>query len=111
MTLQAKAKQTFNKWIIKRDGYKCVCCGNTNRLCGGHFHHAVLDFDEENINACCDRCNRWLSGNLARYSVYLLNKLGKDAFLELDNRHFRAMGGEKKTPEEYKEIIAKYTIV
>lgn len=76
----------------------------------GHFYHAVLDFDEENINGQCVRCNKWMHGNLAPYSVYLLNKLGKKKFDALNIRHYRAMAGEKRYPQDYLDIIEKYKI-
>ena len=106
-TLHTKAWNVFSKWIRKRDG-KCVTCGSTNNLQAGHFFHAVLDFDEENINAQCARCNHWLSGNLAVYSTYLLKKLGKKKFEALNIRHYRAMAGEKRTDEEYYQLMEKY---
>lgn len=108
MTLKAKAWGTFSKWIQNRDK-QCVTCGSTNRLCGGHFYHGVLDFDEENINCQCNQCNTYKSGNLAIYSVYLLNKLGEKKFKELNLRHYQAMKGEKRSPEDYKRIIQQYS--
>lgn len=105
-----KAWETFSKWVRDRDK-RCITCGSTNRLCAGHFWHGVLDFDEENINCQCDQCNRYKSGNLATYSVYLLNKLGQEKFDALNIRHTRALGGEKRTPEEYGALIEKYKLL
>lgn len=108
--LHRKAWDTFSKWIRNRDK-RCVTCGSENQLQAGHFFHNVLDFDEENISAQCKKCNHFLSGNLAVYSVYLLNKLGQEKFEALNIRHYRAMKGEKFSPEDYKAIIDKYTIL
>ena len=106
-----KAWSIFSKWIRNRDKW-CV----THLVEGkyipsenaGHFWHGVLDFDEENINGQCINCNKWNNGKLAQYSVYLLKKLGKKKFDELDIRHSRASGGEYRTVEDYQKIIEKY---
>ena len=108
--LKDKAWKTFSLFIRNRDK-KCVTCDKVlpvELLQAGHFFHGVLDFDEENINAQDARCNKWLSGNLAPYSVYLLGKLGKKKFDALNIRHYRAMGGEKRSEQDYLNIIEKY---
>jgi hypothetical protein len=105
--LRDKAWKVFAQWIRNRDK-RCVTCTTGMAEQAGHFWHAVLDFDEENINGQCVRCNHWLSGNLASYSVYLLNKLGKKGFDALDIRHTRAIGGEGHDIEFYQSIIDKY---
>lgn len=113
-----KAWIVFSIWIRKRDK-KCVACGATFwdsekgewsivGLQAGHFHHNVLDFDEENVNAECSQCNHYRSGNLAPYSVYLINKIGLKRFNDLANRATQALAGELKSIKDYQEIIEKY---
>lgn len=102
-----KAWTVFSKWIRERDK-KCVTC-NGNAENAGHFWHNCLDFDEENINGQCVRCNMWLSGNLAQYSIYLLNKLGEEKFKALEKRHWESMKGDKKDLQYYLDIIEKYS--
>jgi hypothetical protein len=104
---QKNAWKVFSKWIRNRDGH-CVTCATGGADNAGHFWHGVLDFDEENINAQCVRCNKWLSGNLAQYSIYLLNKLGTRKFKALEIRHYRAIKGEKRYEKDWEEIIKKY---
>jgi len=112
-TYKKKAWKVFSAWIRNRDPY-CV----THLVMGkkvptqnaGHFWHAVLDFDEENINGQCINCNKWNSGRLAEYSKYLLQKIGKDKFDALDIRHTRAIGGEYRTEADYQAIIDKYKL-
>lgn len=106
--LRDKAWKVFGDWIKQRDGYRCVTCGDFEANQAGHFFHNVLDFDEENINCQCVRCNHWLSGNLAPYSVYLLNKLGAKKFKALNLRHYRDMKATKKSKDYYLKIIKKY---
>lgn len=105
--LKDNAWKVFSAYIRNRDK-RCVTCANGLAENAGHFWHAVLDFDEENINGQCVRCNKWLSGNLAPYSVYLLNKIGKKKFDALDIRHTRAIGGEGHDEIFYQNIIDKY---
>jgi hypothetical protein len=107
--LKDKAWKTFSKWIRNRDK-QCVCCGSTNNLQAGHYWHNCLDFDEENINAQCARCNKWLSGNLATYGMYLLNKLGTKKFKALEKRHYMAMKGELMSEQDYINIVEKYKL-
>lgn len=101
-----RAWRYFSAYIRKRDP-RCVTCGAETTQ-AGHFWHNVLDFDEENVNGQCLRCNHFMSGNLAPYSVYLLKKLGKKKFDALDIRHTKALGGEKRSVEELLAIGDKY---
>lgn len=106
-SLKEKAWRIFSKWVRNRDK-RCITCGSTNQLQAGHFWHGVLDFDEMNINAQCVKCNKYLSGNLAPYSVYLINKHGIDKFKDLEKRHWLALRGEFRSDKDYLEIIEKY---
>lgn len=110
-TLQSARKRAwkaFSRWVIDRDK-RCITCGSTHNLQAGHFHHAVLDFDEINVNAQCARCNKWLHGNLSDYSAYLVEKYGVKEFFALNHRHWLAMRGEKRSIEDYLEIEKKYS--
>lgn len=107
--LRDKAWATFSKWIRNRDG-KCVTCEEGQAENAGHFWHGVLDFDEININGQCVRCNKWLSGNLAIYSTYLLSNYGKEVFQDLEFRKNRAKAGEYRIEQDYQHIIDKYTL-
>lgn len=99
-----RAWKYFSQYIRLRD-QKCVTCGSIKNPQAGHFWHNVLDFDEENINQQCSFCNKYKSGNLAVYSIYLINKLGTIKFKALDIRHTKAIGGEKRSVEDYEKII------
>lgn len=106
-----KAWAVFSKYIREvRDKNICYTCGDTTQpKNAGHFWHNVLDFDEENIHCQCIVCNKWKSGNLAVYSVKLLNDLGEERFKALDQRHTMAMKGDKKDLKYYEDIIEKYS--
>lgn len=105
--LKRKAWEIFSKWVRERDKI-CVTCGSRSDLDAGHFWHNCLDFDELNVNAQCQKCNRFMSGNLAQYSVYLIKKYGQQAFEDLEHRHWLALRGEYRTEQDYLDIIEKY---
>lgn len=116
--LRQKAWDTFSIFIRLRDR-KCVTCNarfwdedlgefGIKGLQAGHFKHSVLDFDEININAQCEQCNHFRSGNLSEYSVYLVNKYGADELLALDRRAMLALRGVKLSREDCEAIIEKY---
>lgn len=105
-----RAWDVFSLWIRNRDK-RCVTCGATTGLQAGHFWHNVLDFDEININAQCARCNHFLSGNLAVYATYLIDRYGIKKFNDLKDRHYKAMAGEKRSVEDYEALIEKYKVL
>ncbi len=102
-----KAWIAFSKYIRSRDK-TCVTCPTGRAENAGHFWHGLLDFDEININGQCVRCNKWLSGNLAVYSTYLINKYGTKAFKKLEERKFKAKSGEIRSIDDYQKIEQKY---
>ena len=52
----------FRNYILKRDDFKCLACGNKSAL---HIHHIVpvsenpnLMYDEDNCLTLCSKCHR-----------------------------------------------------
>lgn len=111
--LKDKAWKTFSIWIRNRDPY-CVTHLVMDKKIpsenAGHYWHNVLDFDEDNINGQCVNCNKYNSGRLAEYSVYLLKKLGKKRYDALEIRHHRDMQSHKYDEQYYQNIIDKYKV-
>ena len=82
--LKAEAEKWFHLYIRLRDSLKttrslthCICytCKRDipfKEIQAGHFRHNKLDFDENNLHAQCIRCNKYLSGNLVFYTLYLI---------------------------------------
>ncbi|MEI7296620.1 recombination protein NinG [Paraburkholderia tropica] len=75
----------FNSWIRLRDaGLPCISCGRPASWQGqwdaGHFmsrgSSPALRFDPANVHKQCDPCNVHLSGDLVRYRVNLVKKIG-----------------------------------
>lgn len=88
-----RAKTMCHKFIKLRDKDKpCVSCGTVNdvQYCAGHYKpsgvNALYRYDERNIHKQCNRyCNLGLSGNLSNYRPELINRIGIDAVLEIEN--------------------------
>lgn len=93
--LQTKlAQAAFNAFIRKRDEKEpCISCGrhHTGKYDAGHYlsvgAHPELRFDERNNNKQCVPCNHNLSGNVARYRINLIAKIGIEAVEELEGPH------------------------
>jgi hypothetical protein len=112
--LKTKAIKIFNAWIRNRDkNQPCISCGNFRTLQAGHFYSAGgfnhLRFNEDNVNGQCLQCNYYLSGNLNKYRINLINKIGVERVEKLD------LKAEIRTPTKnnrflFLEIIEKYKL-
>ncbi|KIO75586.1 hypothetical protein TH53_19810 [Pedobacter lusitanus] len=110
------AQKHFNAFIRARDmkdGYFiCISCNkwkHPDKMQAGHYfsagHHSYLRFNEDNVHGQCMACNCHLSGNLIKYRVNLLKKIGQDQLSILeDNMHM----SQKWDRYELIEIIDKY---
>lgn len=82
-------QQVFNKYIRQRDSHlPCISCQKGRVENAGHYlsqgHHSALRFNENNTNGQCIRCNLYLSGNLIHYRTYLVEKIGEEKVLQLE---------------------------
>lgn len=85
-----KTKEDFNTYKRLKDSDKdgmciCVTCGvklHYKEVHSGHFAHS-LNFVEDNQHPQCPRCNKHLSGNLAKYTLYMIDKYGRERVDEL----------------------------
>ena len=84
----------FNKYIRLRDQDDgCISCGSKSAYAyhAGHYRSigsaGHLRFNEHNCHRQCSACNTHLSGNLIRYRLGLIRKIGIHAVetLESDN--------------------------
>jgi hypothetical protein len=110
--------RVFSQFIRKRDtskGYgRCISCGKviSYETCdAGHFIPANecfigLLFDEKNVNAQCQKCNRFDGGNRYEYSLRLDEKYGEGTAKKLWQRKWEIT--KEKTDEEYKNLTKKY---
>ncbi len=87
----------FSEYIRLRDSdqygmIRCISCGKRVKwqyADAGHFIsrvHMNLRFDEKNVNAQCQECNRFKSGNLENYKRGLIIKYGRFIIDYLENK-------------------------
>lgn len=106
-----EAQAAFNAWVVMRDaGLPCVSCGrhHKGKIDAGHYIAAgereALAMDPANAWAQCHPCNTRLSGNLIRYRIELLRRVGPAEVARLESCT------EKKahTIDELREIRDRY---
>lgn len=68
----------FSRFVRDRDRYICVTCGRPGNEAGHYIKRGVMSlrWDEVNVHCQCTRCNKYLSGNLDQYALYLTRKHG-----------------------------------
>lgn len=103
-------QQVFNKFIRERDkDLPCISCGTKRGdFHAGHYINStfqVLRFNELNVNKQCAKCNTHLSGNLINYREGLINKIGIENVIELEESKYNKF---EVTTEELKELIKIY---
>lgn len=91
------AQKHFNTYIRLRDqkdGYFiCISCNipkGLDQMHAGHYlsagHNARTRFDEQNCWGQCIRCNYHLSGNQVGYRIGLVNKIGLEKVMEIEQK-------------------------
>jgi hypothetical protein len=110
--LKKKAWIVFSAYIRKRDNYICFTCGARNEKGSnaGHFRHGHTKagfYNETNVNCQCQRCNLFLSGNLAEYGLRLANKVGLDTLTKLKKEWDKDHNWTRK---ELISLINKYNV-
>ena len=95
--LQKKADKKFQllRRLQARIGngvVKCISCGSLGdykKYDGGHFiprHHLGVRYEPDNVWPQCKKCNKWLSGNHAKYRENLITKIGKERVERLEEK-------------------------
>ena len=95
--IKAKNKlwNTIRTYIFNKYNFECYTCpqkdltGSNCQL--GHFHTAGscgsdMFWHLDNLRPQCLRCNKQLNGNAQQYRYNLIDEIGLDKVLELDNR-------------------------
>ena len=115
--LKREAEKWFHTYIRLRDCLKttgtlhhglCYVCDadcELNQLQAGHFQHNKLDFDEDNLNAECVRCNLYLSGNLGLYAIKLIKDKGQEF---VDDLILRSHQQQKFSRQQLEDTIKVY---
>lgn len=106
-----QAQTAFNAFIRARDsGQPCISCGrhHDGQYHAGHYRSVgscpELRFDESNTHKQCQPCNAHLSGNLIKYRVNLILKIGQEAVESLEGPH----DPKKYTVDDLKQIASAY---
>jgi len=110
---KSEAQAVFNQYIRLRDkDLSCICCNAKGdyKWDAGHYlsrgSHPWLAFNEDNVHKQRARpCNSDKSGNIARYRIKLVRKIGIERVEALENNHDNK---HKMTVDDYKRIIAEY---
>lgn len=115
-SLKTKAWKTFSEWVRRRDADEggtcyCVTCRTPifwKEAHAGHFvpgrTNSVL-FHPDITNAQCPICNLWRGGNYQAYTLYMLDKFGREKVEEFLSLRRQVV---KLTRTDLEEIIETY---
>lgn len=113
--LRKEVERVFNEFIRLRDAdLPCISCGrhHQGQWHAGHYlsvgAHPELRFSERNVHKQCAPCNNYLSGNIVKYRIGLVNRIGLEAVEWLEGPHPRAKWTEdelRAIRDEYKEKV------
>lgn len=108
-----EAQAEFNKFIRARDHekeYPCISCQrfHTGKWNAGHYlsvgGHPNLRYNEDNVHLQCEPCNTYLSGNISKYRINLIERIGLEAVEAIESNN----AYHKWTIEEVKAIKLLY---
>lgn len=106
------AQGVFNKFIRERDkGLPCISCGKEIKgvTHASHYFssggHSNVRFDEDNVFCSCYSCNVAHSGNLLKYRIALIPKIGLERLEALETRSKQI---KRWTIPELKQLIVTY---
>lgn len=115
MNLKEKSDHVFSIYIRRRDcpdGVgRCISCGKLMTFdtcdCGHYIPRGNMStrYYERNCAAQCRECNRYKDGNLAGFTIGLVERYGDGIISELNAlKHATA----KFSKSDYEELIKKY---
>ena len=115
--LKKKLDTVFSRWVRLSEtdnGWgRCVTCGRTKmfkELDAGHFisrNCTPLRWDIRNVHIQCQRCNRFLGGQIEEYFLWMENEYGRDVVDEMISRKHDMFKLKRKWLEEQIEILKK----
>jgi hypothetical protein len=108
--IKKRVQSLVNKYVRLRDaGQGCIACGKPIDGSGHASHyasqgmHGFLRYNLDNLSLSCVHCNVWLRGNLIRYRINLVKKIGLER-VEYLEAHMNDI--KRWTREELLEIEA-----
>lgn len=114
--LKKRAWKVFSQWVRITEKGICFTCGKQKdykEMDAGHYFTrgsggTLLTFFPMNVHCQCDRCNRWLHGNMAKYREKMVEVYGQAKVDHLDLIRTRTVGVFKPTKAYYLSLIKKY---
>lgn len=114
-SLIKKLDKVFSLYIRKRDAngdyFTCITCNEIklfSKADAGHYvsrGYKSLRFDERNVHAQCTKCNRFLSGNMDEYTIFMIRRYGVDVLEELNRLKYTV---KQFTSQELQDMIDHY---
>ena len=112
--LVKKLDSIFSQYIRLRDDNKgCVTCGDIKpwkEMQNCHFYtrgRQPTRWDETNCHSGCYRCNVILKGNYIKYTIYMMDRYGREV---VDGLERKSLSGVKISTPELREMIEEYKI-
>ena len=106
-----EAQTAFNAWVRERDiGLPCVSCGrhHNGQWHAGHYRtvggNPELRFEPLNVWRQCAPCNNHKSGDIVKYRLELVKRIGADKVDWLEGPH----EPQRYTIEQLQAIKAEY---
>lgn len=104
-----KAQRVFNTYIRKRDRTKrCISCNGEVEQAGHYLtvtKNTALRFNVDNVHGQCIECNCFKHGNIVEYRKGLINRIGEEKVLKLENSQYTV---HKWTDDQLNAIIKIY---
>lgn len=109
-----KQDKEFSHFIRARARWRCELCkrkypDEIKKLDCAHIfgrRNAVLRHDQDNANALCFFCHKYLGENPLLYYIFALKKLGAINLFELIEKHGKGIGKKSKVEAKiFKEIM------
>ena len=116
-SLKDKFWKVFSEYIRRRDSdwqgmATCCTCGKVKHwkeMDAGHYNPKTdglsMYFEEKNVHAQCNPCNRFGHGKLNNYAIFLRRKYGEQILEELDYKKRQFI---KITEQDYERFIELY---
>ena len=114
LTAKTKAWKALSRYVRSIEKHCCTCGAPATEA--GHYKHNsdkpnkqlggnALWYDIRNIHGQCGRCNRWMSGNLSAYALFMEEKYGTGILQELQKLYYQT---RKWTVVEILEVAELY---
>lgn len=120
LSAKTRAWKAIGAFIRSEEKHCCTCGAVGTEV--GHFKHNgdkpnknlggnELWYFRKNLHLQCGRCNRWMSGNLAEYAVFLEEKYGAGILQEIQRLYNKPKKWTIPELLEIEELYKRKTVV